>query len=300
MRKLPRLKQGDRVEIIAPASRCADVLLQDLNHLLTSWGLNCVVAENIFGDDLLCANSDSVRFSLLKQALYHPDTKAVICARGGYGSMRLIPELAKLSPSSEVKLFVGMSDITALNLYLQQQWGWPTIHGALALDKFSPESIANLKGMLFGEVNEVRFVGKAMNAKARESSQIEASVTGGNLCVMQAGMGTDWEVDGKGKIILLEEVGERGYRVDRMLAHLMQAGVFDEAKAIVIGDFLGGDEPDGSSLVAPVLQRFAEQCGVPVVRIAGVGHGYQNLAMPLGTRAVLKLGNEVELVCGVS
>ena len=107
MKKLPRLKQGDRVEIIAPASRCADALLHDLHALLTSWNLNCVVSENIFGDDLLCANSDDVRFSLLKQALYHPETKAVICARGGYGSMRLIPELAKLTPEPQPNYLLG-------------------------------------------------------------------------------------------------------------------------------------------------------------------------------------------------
>ena len=182
-----------------------------------------------------------------------------------------------------------MSDIGA-NLYLQQQWGWPTIHGALALDKFSPESITNLKGILFGERDEVRFLGTPMNALARTQQQIESSVIGGNLCVIQSGLGTDWQADGRGKIILLEEVGERGYRVDRMLVSLQQARVFDEARAIVIGDFLGGDEPDGSSLVMPVLERFAEQSKVPVVRVEGVGHGYTDLAMPLGTEAVLRLG----------
>ena len=299
MKKLPVLKQGDRVDIVAPASRCADTLLTDLQALLSSWGLNCVVSKQIFGDDILCANSDDMRFELLKQALLHPESKAVICARGGYGSMRLIPELSKLSALSQVKLFVGMSDITALNLYFQQQWQWPTIHGALALDKFSPESITKMKAILFGEVKEVKFVGKPMNVLAQNGHRIEASVTGGNLCVMQAGIGTNWQVDGRDKIILLEEIGERGYRVDRMLAHLTQADVFKQTRAIVLGDFLDGNEPDGSSLVQPVLERFAMQCPVPVVQIQGVGHGYTNFAMPLGTAATLQLGSEVELVCEV-
>jgi muramoyltetrapeptide carboxypeptidase len=192
-----------------------------------------------------------------------------------------------------------MSDITALNLYFQQQWQWPTIHGALALDKFSPESIAKLKAILLGEVKEVSFVGKPLNALAKEPGQLLSSVTGGNLCVMQAGIGTSWQVDGRDKIILLEEIGERGYRVDRMLAHLTQADIFKQAKAILLGDFLGGTEPDGTSLIQSVLERFARECPVPVVQIEGVGHGYTNFAMPLGTPASLQLGNEIKLACGL-
>jgi muramoyltetrapeptide carboxypeptidase len=84
--KLPILKPGDKIEIIAPASRCSDNFLIDLKNLLTSWQLHCVVSENIFGQDLLCANSDDARFEFLKNALQNPETKAVICARGGYGN----------------------------------------------------------------------------------------------------------------------------------------------------------------------------------------------------------------------
>jgi muramoyltetrapeptide carboxypeptidase len=297
MRQLPVLKAGDAVEIIAPASRCTDSLLSDLQSLLSSWGLKCIVSNDIFGDDLLCANSDERRFTLLKQALQRPETKAVICARGGYGSMRLIPNLASTLPTPSAKLFVGMSDITALNLYLQQQWNWPTIHGALALDKFSSESIADLKAMLFGDKPEVKFSGEPLNPLAQTNSTISAKITGGNLCVIQAGIGTAWQIDADNKIVLLEEIGERGYRIDRMLEHLSQANIFAKAKAIIFGDFIGGEEPDGSSLTHPVIQRFARSLNLPVVQIEGVGHGYHNLAMPLGIQAELRLGEQVELLC---
>lgn len=297
MRQLPVLQVGDSIELIAPASRCSDGLLSGINELLSSWQLNCIVSDDIFGADLLCANSDEIRFESLKRALLNPDTKAVLCARGGYGCMRLIPELEKMSPPTSPKLFIGMSDITALNLFLQQKWHWPVIHGALALDKFSPAAIDDMKSLMFGNDKQIQFQGKPLNAAAKKSQTIQSSVTGGNLCLIQTSIGTAWQLNGRDKIILLEEIGERGYRVDRMLAHLQQAGLFKDATAILLGDFIGGEEPDGKSLVQPVLERFAEHCAIPVVQVKGIGHGRDNLPIPLGTSATLQLGSEIKLTC---
>jgi muramoyltetrapeptide carboxypeptidase len=295
MQKLPQLKPGDSVEIIAPSSRCTDTRLQELKALLKSWDLNCIVDERIFGDDLLCANTDEIRFELLKKALERNESKAIICARGGYGSMRLIPRLATLTPPAQAKLFVGMSDITALSLYLERHWHWPTLHGGASPDIFSKESLRTLKAFLFNEVKEVSLNGRPLNAQAQEVKTLKATITGGNLCLVQTSLATHWEIDARKKFILLEEVGERGYRVDRMLEQLKQAGAFDEASAIIFGDFLKGNEPDGSSLIAPVLNRFAETIPIPVVQIEGVGHGHTNVPIPLGVETQLQLGKEVKL-----
>lgn len=301
MHHLPILKPGDSVEIIAPASRCSDTQLASLRALLESWQLNCLVADDIFGKDLLCANTDDARFEHLLNAIQNPKTKAIICARGGYGSMRLIPALARVSQPLDTKIFVGMSDTTALQLYFQQHWQWPTIHGALLPDKFSKESIDSVKSIFFGEVKQVEFTQLIpLNTLATEKAVIHASVTGGNLCLVQAGIGTTWQMDGRDKIILLEEVDERGYQVDRMLEHLRQAALFSGAKALIFGDFLGGEEPDGSSLINPVLQRFAKACDIPVVQIKGIGHGYTNFPIPLGTGARLQLGHELKLSCNTT
>src|SRR5690242_14038836 len=97
MKKLPVLSPGDSVEIIAPASRCSDIQLVQLKELLESWQLNCIVKEDIFSKDLLCANTDEARFTHLKNALQNPETKAIISARGGYGSMRLIPKFREIN-----------------------------------------------------------------------------------------------------------------------------------------------------------------------------------------------------------
>jgi muramoyltetrapeptide carboxypeptidase len=295
MPTLPTLKAGDCVEIIAPASRVSDQQLQAVKELLASWQLNCIVADDIFGDDLLCANSDEIRFKHLKNALEHPKTKAVICARGGYGSMRLIPELMKITPPAAPKLFVGMSDITALHLFLQQHWQWPTLHGALALDKFSAESIAQLKSILLGETQHITWQGVPLNAFAKENKLITTAITGGNLSLVQNSIGTAWQINGRDKIVFLEDIGERAYKLDRMLEHLQQAQVFEQASGILLGDFMGGEEPNGSSLIEPVLTRFANRCKIPVVKINGVGHGPTSFALPLGATVNLQLGDEVKL-----
>lgn len=295
MHKLPILQPGDRVEVIAPASRCSDEALHDLEELLTSWQLNCIISNDIFGHDLLCANTDEIRFKSLKNALQRPETKAVICARGGYGSMRLIPALSKITPPRDPKLFVGMSDITALQLFLRQQWQWPTIHGSLTRDKCSPESIAALKSILFGTVEQINLVGLPLNMHAEKDNVIEAALTGGNLSLVQTSIGTLWQINGENKIIFLEEINERGYRVDRTLEHLCQANIFKDAAAIFFGDFIEGNEPDGSSLIKPVLERFAQHCEIPVVQINGIGHGYINTPLLLGTPATLHLGKQIKL-----
>lgn len=300
MHKFPKLKPGDSVEIIAPASRCTDKRLEELQALFHSWQLDCIIDKEIFGDDMLCANSDEIRYSLLEKAFKRPETKAIICARGGYGSMRLIPALAKMAPPEMFKWFVGMSDVTALSLYLLQQWQWPVIHGGASPDKFSKASIAALKAMLFGDISQVAFHGMPLNALAKKEKTLHASITGGNLCLIQTSIGTLWQMEAQQKIVFLEEIGERGYKVDRMLEHLKQANLLKDIAAIIVGDFIEGDEPNGTSLITPVLERFAERCPVPVVKIAGIGHGNINFPLPLGLPSRLKLGPHVELTIPLS
>lgn len=281
------LNPHDTVEIIAPASRCNDQRLTEIKALLASWQLNCIVSDTLFGPDLLCANTDEARFTNLLDALHRPETKAIICARGGYGSMRLIPRLAGVTAPPAPKLLIGMSDITALHLFIQQHWQWPTVHASLSPDLLSKASLAATRSLLFNQSASLAWKYTPYNRPAETMGRIQTSVTGGNLSLLQASVGTIWEMKPKGKLILIEEVGERAYRIDRMLSHLDQAGLFKEATGILFGDFLEGLEPNGTSLIDPVLRRFAQNCACPVLKIAGIGHGPINFPMPLGTPAVV-------------
>lgn len=297
MHKLPTLHPGDTVEIIAPGFRCTDQKLTNLQKLLTSWQLNCITAEDIFGDDFLCAHTDQNRFNSLKNALENSDVKAIICSRGGYGSMRLIPALSQMTPPDSPKILLGMSDITALHLFLERQWQWPSIHAGLAIDLFSPESHEKNKSVLFNEHEQIEFQATPLNKAAENNLTINSTITGGNLTLVQTSIGTNWQINADNKIVFFEDTGERGYRIDRMLEQLRQVGIFRNARAIVFGDFIKGEELSGKALVQPVLKRFAECCDLPVVQIEGIGHGYINFPLLLGTPAKLNLGEGSRLLC---
>jgi muramoyltetrapeptide carboxypeptidase len=292
------LKAGDAVELIAPAGRLSAVKLAKIVESLISWGLRVNLAEDIFGDDVLCAHSDEMRLKHLTSALFNPETKAVLCVRGGYGAGRLMPELLKLPPPSQAKLFFGMSDITALHIFLQQQWGWATVHGSMAVATLAPDSIAALKAMLLGEITHLELTAiEPFNKAAEQSLLINSTLVGGNLSLIQTSVGTAWQLNAHNKIILLEEINERAYKVDRMLEHLYQANIFAGAKAVIFGDFIGGEEPDGTSLIKPVLQRFAAKLPIPVLQITGIGHGSINYPVPFGTAVKLQLGDRPLLDC---
>lgn len=294
------LQPGDTVDIIAPAARQDKAIFKKIKQLLESWQLNCHIPKNIFGKDLLCANSDVHRFRQLQAALFNPHSKAVWCLRGGYGSSRLIPLLSKFKPPAQAKLFIGLSDITALHLFLQQKWQWSTLHGPsiyqCANNEIIPASIQKTKDIILGQRKIVEFDNLTpFNKSAQKKLTIRAPIIGGNLSLVQVSLGTHWQPNTRNKILFLEEVNERGYQVDRMLEHLKQASVFSHIKALLLGDFIGGNDPDGHSRVNAVLKRFAEQNNFPVLQCKGIGHGKVNNPLPLGTLSTLELGKSCYL-----
>lgn len=298
------LKEGDVVDIVAPASGCPsqerENVIRTVHDKLVSWRLVPRIPQHIYDQDLLCANSDEQRFTQLKNALLNTDSAAVWCIRGGYGSTRLMSSLIKLATPAHTKLFMGLSDITALHVFLQQKWHWATLHAPsarqIALDQIHADNISETKNILFGQINSLEFLNLIpLNKPATLNKTITSPIIGGNLSLIQTSIGTFWQINPQNKILFLEETNERGYQIDRMLQHFSHACLFNKVKAILLGDFLNGNEPNGESLVDPVLQRFAEQMNVPVLRCLGIGHGQVNRCLPLGIPTQLILGENTSL-----
>lgn len=296
---LTPLKPGDTVELVAPSGRCDAKVLEQIAAVLKSWGLNCVYPKNIFGKDLLCANSHKLRLQHLQHALTNPKSQAVWCLRGGYGATQLLPDLLQLTSPARSKWFIGFSDATALHLFLNQYWHWQTIHGPSArqvssqkIDEISIVAMRNV--LLTAETPDITDL-TPVNAAARQAHTVKAEVTGGNLCLVQCSLGTPWQIDPTDKIVLLEEVNERAYCVERSLTHLLQAGVFERAKAVLLGEFSGGEEQDGTNQTDKVLQRFADSLSIPVLRTHQVGHEQRNLPVWLNRALTLQLGNKPAL-----
>jgi muramoyltetrapeptide carboxypeptidase len=295
----PLLAPGDVVDVVAPGFRCTAEQLENGIAFLRRAGLVPRVPPDLFGEDLLCANSDAVRFRQLRKALFARDSRAVWCVRGGYGAIRISQRLQALKPPRHPKLLIGYSDATTLHQLLNLFWGWPSLHGPL-LDRLGSTEVreaerTELHALLFGSASQTLFANLVpLNAAARRRQQINSRLTGGNLTVLQSTLGTALQRRPAG-MLFLEDIGERGYRIDRMLEQLRQAGVLRNLKAILLGSFLGGAETDRSNLGPAVLERFAQSLSIPVLAGIDAGHGPYQRPVFLHTRAQLRCGPDAQL-----
>jgi muramoyltetrapeptide carboxypeptidase len=298
----PALQRGDIVDIVAPASSATKNELDEGVRVLKGWGLRPRVASNLMGKGTFVANSDTYRLASLRAALTNDTSRAVWCLRGGYGSMRLLPGLQRMVPPTCNKLFIGLSDISALHVFLNQEWAWPTIYGPvltrLGKEPLTKLDMRELRSIIFGETETILFKGLTpLNSVAEKKREIKARVFGGNMATIQAGLGTFWQLSGNRRILVFEDVGERGYRVDRMLQHMHQAGVFKGLRAMIFADFVDCYEPGGGrSLVPEAIKDFASQVRFPVLKGIKTGHGPIQRCLPLNTKSVLELGSMPRLV----
>lgn len=287
------LKKNSVVDIIAPASGVANkTIIEKLKFFLESCQLTPRISADLFGPDLLCANNDEKRFQQLKDALLNSSSQAIWCLRGGYGCTRLIPYLLKLTPPEKCKLFIGFSDITGLHLFLQQKWHWQTLHGPtinqVTHHLIVQENIDELKEVIFGQLKRLNYSLSSYHKPVNSSDLIQAPLTGGSLSLVQTSLGTDWQIETKDKILFLEDVNEVAYRIDRMLQHLQQSGIFTHVKAILFGDFTFSAKEEEKKIQA-VLERFAQEQNFPVLHCPDIGHGKNNRCLPFGTPALLDL-----------
>jgi muramoyltetrapeptide carboxypeptidase len=309
------LKENATVRIIAPSSKI-EAGWEELKKscdFLRSLKLNPVYSKNIFSDTQDArlefynfANTDEKRYEDFTNAL-QSDAEAIWCFRGGYGSDRVLRRAVKnhFTPRGNPKLFIGFSDITNLHSYLNSQWKWCTLHAA-SLRQFGRNTIVEedvevTKEIIFGKRREINLDLSPMNESARKNGEVKSEISGGNLTVIQCAIGTAWQIPIKNKILLFEEVDEAPYRVARMFQHFLASNLLQEAQGVLLGDFIP-KRPDAkieetdSTAMEVVLQEFADQCPIPVLRYHGIGHGKRNYPIPLGTATRLTLGDKATLV----
>lgn len=317
-KKWQGLRRGDVVDIIAPGFRPTDAELEAGIKFLESWGLKPNVPKDLFGADTLSSNTDERRFKHLANSLSSRSSSAIWCLRGGYGSIRLVSSLLKLKRTAIVKPVLGLSDVTTLQLFLELKWKWPSLQAPLLdrLGRIVEPSVANgrpiplanqvkeLQDIVFGESTEIQHLGLKqvgnpklvrglVTSKARGRT-VRGTVTGGNLVTFASAIGTGIHPSTAGKIVYFEDIGERGYRVDRLLVQLVQSGVIsNKTKALVFGDFIECSEKNGVSLVPDVITRFAESQAlalkIPVFTGLQSGHGENQRVVPLATDALFNL-----------
>lgn len=295
-KKWAGLKPGDIVDVVAPGFPTTEEKLKNAISLLNQLGLKVRVPDDLFGEDVVCSQTDEIRGGHLRDALLAKDSKAVWCLRGGYGSLRLIPQMIKWKKPAKVKLLIGYSDTVTLHTFLNQKWDWPSLHGS-HLDRLgtpenlNPAHMQEIFDVVMGRIQEVKIDSLVpLNSKANKLRKLMAPVTGGNLTVVNSHIGTALFKSAKNKIVVFEDLGERAYRVDRMLFQLSQAGFFKGVSAVVFGEFTGGKEPEGESKVPDVIERFAKESKFPVFGGLPMGHDKNQKPIPLNTIATLQGG----------
>ena len=278
----PALAPGARVAVIAPAS-AFDRASFESGLALIGARYDVRYDAAIFEQHRYLAGSDRRRLGELTDALLDPAIRAVFCARGGYGATRLLAQLSSLRPAPP-KPLVGFSDITALHLWLQSR-GVMSIHGP----------VLTQLGLLPGETRQRLFhlLESAVPAAALRATDTyvpgvaEGPLLGGTLSVVTRLIGTPYMPSLEGAILLLEDVGERPYRLDRMWTHLELAGVLRQVRGIALGSFTNCEEKDADYSAAEVLRELARAAGLPCAAGFPIGHGAVNEPVPLGARVRL-------------
>ena len=248
-------------------------------------------ASLLVGEHAYLNGTDEQRRASLEDALAS-DIDILWCARGGYGLTRIVSGLQ--FPGGQLPIVVGFSDVTALSARLLNS-GFRTVHGPLAttVGDEPDESLIHLIHVLTGRATGLTLEGLRI---VSQPAEVEGPLFAANLCVLGHLVGTQSLPSLDGSILLLEEVGERPYRIDRQLTQLLEAGAFKGVKAVVLGHLVGCDEPESAQRTAPTaLQVFQERLAglsVPVFSNAPVGHAIPNFAVVNGGRVRIELGSD--------
>lgn len=282
------LSTGDRVAVIAPSSPFEAADLEKGLEWLRAQGYEPVSGAHLHGRYRYLAGSDEERAADFMAAVTDPSIAAIICARGGYGCGRMLAHLDACAIRPHCKFVVGFSDVTMLHLWLQSECGWITFHGPMVGTKwagegFDPETAGSLLGALRGQLSTVA----APQGKTVHGGQARGRLLGGNLSLLCASIGTHIEPDTDGAILLLEDVFEPPYRVDRMLTHLRQAGKLSGVRAVVMGQMVKCEAKDADYTINEVLEDCLCRLDVPIVLDFPISHGKPNYTVALGQEYTL-------------
>lgn len=284
---MPALKKGDRIGAVAPASPFDRDQFFAGRKILEDMGFAVVYADDIFNREGYVAGTDAHRLAMLHEMFADSTIQAVWCARGGYGSMRLLPYLDIKAIRKNPKLFIGSSDITALLNFLCARCGMITLHGPMitTLARADEQSIQSLADAVTG--------GRPIAVSADSLETIVAGratgpVAGGNLTTLAHLMGTPFFPDLTGAIVFLEDIGEKPYRIDRMLTQLFFSGSLDRAAGICLGTYHNCGE---KKEMLTVFKDRLSQLPIPVAAGFPVGHGPSSRTLAFGLEAQLDAVN---------
>lgn len=294
--KPKRLQKGDLIGIISPASSPDDLTrISSGVKYLEKLGYRTILGSNVGKNHGYLAGSDEERLSDLHSMFANKNVKAIMCVRGGYGSPRLLDKIDYKLIKRNPKIFVGYSDITALQMAFLQRANLITFAGPMLAVDFYDEVSHYTEEFFWRIVTSNKKIGRIENPNNEKIHYLKkgtasGQIIGGNLALLVSLMGTSFSPDYRNKILLLEDTGEAPYRLDRLFNQLRIAKVFDKVRAIILGAFTDCKELDPTKktlTLGEVIEDYFSRLKKPVVYNVQHGHIKDNITIPFGIRIKL-------------
>ena len=292
------LRIGDKVGIVAPASNIKRELLDRGCDALRRLGYEPFYSDSIMERDLYFAGSVERRALELQGMFERDDVRAIICARGGYGSNHLLNALDLTKIAAHPKIFVGYSDLTTLLTYFSDSANLVTFHGPMVTKDFAGDDGVDLAAWTAALTGAIEWViGPGSGARPLVQGNAEGVLYGGCLSILVASLGTPYEIRTDGTILFLEDVTAKPFQIDRMLMQLKLAGKLNEVRGIVFGEMLDcRQSADQDYTLEEVVMRAVDDLKIPVAFGLRSGHvSRANVTLPIGVQARLEVDSEVRL-----
>lgn len=288
------LSKGSTIAIVSTARKLSLKEVKPAINFLENEGFNVILGENLLEDCNQFAGSDNQRAADLQNAMDNPEVDAILCARGGYGTVRIIDKIDFTNFKKNPKWICGYSDVTVLHSHIHNL-GIETLHATMPLN--FPENgdvnraMETLVKSLKGESLEYVFKSEMFF----KQGEVEAEICGGNLSILYSLMGSSSEIDTEGKILFIEDLDEYLYHIDRMMMNLKRAGKLDKLSALIVGgmnDMNDNKVPFGKSAYE-IIWDTVKDYNYPVCFGFPAGHIEDNFAIKMGAKAVLKISEDL-------
>lgn len=302
--KPKRLRPGMTIGVIAPSSPAdEDETVRYGLELVESFGFKAKPGKHIFERTQYLAGSDAARAEDVNAMFADPSVDAIMALAGGYGAMRVLPHLQYEMIRANPKALIGYSDITALHCALHRKCGLVTYHGQTALSRFSDYSITEFQRVLMQPEPNMTIgappsfdggpgrVERENRITTIQPGMARGRLIGGNLTLISCLMGTPYEPDFNGRLVFLEDVHEKPYRVDRMLTQLLLSGKLAKAAGLIFGKFTDAADSGNTFSLEHVLTDAGKAAGIPCARGLMIGHVADQTVVPIGVEAEFDAGN---------
>lgn len=291
-----RLKPGDTVGITAPASRGDAEAIRHSAEVFEELGLKVRFGDSLNRSHGYLAGTDAERAAELNAMFADPGIQAIVCARGGYGTARIAEKLDYDQIRRHPKILWGYSDITFLHAAIWKMTGLITVHGPMMIC-LGDKDVHPLTRQSFAQLvrpEPFRYTGDITPLHTLVEGKAKGPLVGGNLTLLTSTLGTPFEIDTRGCLLFIEDIGEEPYRIDRMLNQLRMAGKLEQAAGILVGDFRDCEpvKRPVSFTLEEVIQHYVTEAGRPSLMGFGIGHGSPNVAVPHGMEAELRTADK--------